>query len=162
MGITKLTFSTDNIASRAASSIVKIVFRTRTEQQAQGLRKLWLFRETFYATERVATETDCEEIVLRIKALHYKSSEEMNRLREQVANFEAIQRQAKEPVRRQLRDDVKLLVWSRDRGACVKCGATADLHFDHIISVALGGSDEAENIQLLCGTCNVSKGSRLV
>jgi 5-methylcytosine-specific restriction endonuclease McrA len=86
----------------------------------------------------------------------------MNRLREEVANFEAVDARSLDSERKPIPDDVKLLVWSRDRGACVKCGANKDLHFDHIISVALGGSNEAENIQVLCRTCNLTKGPRLV
>ena len=36
-----------------------------------------------------------------------------------------------------------------------------DLHFDHIIPHALGGSNEPENIQILCVDCNLSKGARI-
>src|SRR5205085_7949099 len=53
---------------------------------------------------------------------------------------------------------VKLEVWKRDRGACVKCGSKQNLHFDHIIPYSLGGSSkDAVNIQILCGKHNVAK-----
>jgi hypothetical protein len=46
---------------------------------------------------------------------------------------------------------VKLEVWARDGGRCVECGASDDLHFDHIIPFARGGSSlVASNVQLLC------------
>ena len=57
---------------------------------------------------------------------------------------------------------VKLEVWKRDGGRCVKCGATEDLHFDHIIPWSKGGSSNTpENIQLLCGKHNIQKHARI-
>ena len=124
---------------------------------------IWFFRDAIYAAERAPRPPELEEVELRIKALHYQRDAELRRLREQVANFEAIDGQLKnDPGRKPLPDDVKLLVWARDNGACVRCGAAKELHFDHIIPLARGGSDESANIQLLCRTCNLAKGDRLV
>jgi len=54
--------------------------------------------------------------------------------------------------------EVKLAVWKRDKGKCVKCGSTENLHFDHIIPYSKGGSSLiAENIQLLCARHNLQK-----
>jgi hypothetical protein len=64
-------------------------------------------------------------------------------------------------LRESIPDDVKLFVWQRDGGRCVKCGSQENLEFDHIIPVAKGGSNTARNIQLLCETCNRSKGANL-
>lgn len=53
---------------------------------------------------------------------------------------------------------VKLEVWKRDMGKCVKCGSTDNLHFDHIIPFSKGGSSlVADNIQLLCARHNLVK-----
>jgi 5-methylcytosine-specific restriction endonuclease McrA len=53
---------------------------------------------------------------------------------------------------------VKLEVWKRDKGRCVKCGRSDNLHFDHIIPYSLGGSSkDGENIQLLCARHNLEK-----
>ncbi len=53
---------------------------------------------------------------------------------------------------------IKLEVWKRDKGRCVKCGSSKNLHFDHIIPYSLGGSSkDAENIQLLCAKHNLAK-----
>ncbi|MFC2072415.1 HNH endonuclease [Chloroflexota bacterium] len=58
---------------------------------------------------------------------------------------------------------IKLAVWKRDKGRCVKCGSTKNLHFDHIIPYSLGGSSlVAGNIQLLCVRHNLEKRDRLV
>lgn len=57
---------------------------------------------------------------------------------------------------------VKIEVWKRDGGKCVQCGATEDLHFDHIIPFSKGGSSNTPaNIQLLCGKHNVQKHNKI-
>ncbi len=58
---------------------------------------------------------------------------------------------------------VKLEVWKRDGGRCVVCGATDELHFDHIIPYSRGGTSlRAENIQLLCARHNLAKRDKIV
>ncbi len=55
--------------------------------------------------------------------------------------------------------DVKIAVAARDKGRCVQCGSTEDLHYDHKIPWSRGGSNTVNNIQLLCGLCNRRKGA---
>lgn len=45
------------------------------------------------------------------------------------------------------------------RGKCACCGKPlgTDYHLDHIMPLALGGTNEDKNIQLLRATCNLSK-----
>ena len=57
--------------------------------------------------------------------------------------------------------DVKTAVWRRDEGRCVDCGSRENLEFDHVIPVAMGGSNTERNIQLLCEPCNRGKGANL-
>jgi len=53
---------------------------------------------------------------------------------------------------------VKLEVWKRDGGKCIKCDSDTNLHFDHILPYAKGGTSlKAENIQLLCARHNLQK-----
>ncbi|MDO5744908.1 MAG: HNH endonuclease [Micrococcaceae bacterium] len=63
--------------------------------------------------------------------------------------------------RKRIPDDLKQLVWTRDDGECQNCGSRTELQFDHIIPLALNGSGNAENLQLLCGPCNRRKSSGL-
>lgn len=58
--------------------------------------------------------------------------------------------------------EVKAEVWRRDAGKCAHCGATDNLHFDHIIPYSRGGTSlRAENVQILCARHNLSKGARI-
>jgi 5-methylcytosine-specific restriction endonuclease McrA len=61
-----------------------------------------------------------------------------------------------------LGDKAKLEVWKRDKGRCVQCGSSDNLHFDHIIPYTKGGSSlVAENIQLLCARHNIAKKDKI-
>ncbi len=51
-------------------------------------------------------------------------------------------------------------VLERDNFTCQTCGAKDDLVIDHVIPVALGGDTTMENLQALCRTCNLKKGSK--
>jgi hypothetical protein len=57
---------------------------------------------------------------------------------------------------------LRTLVLARDGYICVYCGSTEDLHADHRISVARGGSNALENLVTACGPCNLSKGPKTV
>lgn len=58
---------------------------------------------------------------------------------------------------------VKLEVWKRDGGKCVQCGATDELHFDHVLPFAKGGTSiTPANVQLLCARHNLEKSDRIL
>ena len=64
---------------------------------------------------------------------------------------------------RMIPTSVKLEVWKRDKGKCVQCGSTDNLHFDHILPFAKGGTSlKAENIQLLCARHNLEKRDKII
>lgn len=49
------------------------------------------------------------------------------------------------------------------RNRCARCRESLKdkkVHIDHIMPLALGGSNDRTNIQLLCAHCNISKGAR--
>lgn len=57
---------------------------------------------------------------------------------------------------------VKQAVFARDRGRCVMCGATDNLHFDHVLPYSKGGTSlKEENVQLLCARHNLQKRDRI-
>ena len=43
------------------------------------------------------------------------------------------------------------------RGECANCGARSNLEYDHIKKFAHGGENSAENLQMLCRSCNGRK-----
>ena len=43
---------------------------------------------------------------------------------------------------------------------CVSCGSLDNPEIDHIMPIALGGTHDADNLQILCRPCNRSKGSK--
>ncbi len=97
-----------------------------------------------------------------MKKCVYDNEADLASLRAAVANLEtAIEYSKSDRKRDQVPEDVKLLVWARDGGPCVHCGAKQDLQFDHIIPVAKGGGNTAENIQILCKNCNLRKSDKL-
>jgi HNH endonuclease len=51
-------------------------------------------------------------------------------------------------------------VLKRDGHRCTKCGCETDLEVDHVHPVAKGGLTVEENLQVLCGLHNRSKGDR--
>lgn len=54
----------------------------------------------------------------------------------------------------------KLFLIERDGAKCQRCGATNNLCVDHIVPLARGGSNELDNLQILCWHCNTSKGAK--
>jgi hypothetical protein len=121
------------------------------------------FRNRLLMPERhPRNQVELEGVVLQAKKIVYDEEAELTDLREEVANVEAaIQFRKDGPKRTAIAEDVKLLVWARDGGACVRCRLKVALHFDHIIPLAKGGGNSAENIQILCAACNMRKSDKI-
>jgi len=58
--------------------------------------------------------------------------------------------------------EIKKEVWIRDKGKCINCGSTKNLHFDHDLPFSKGGTSlTAKNVRLLCMKCNLQKSAKI-
>lgn len=119
-------------------------------------RQYWLYKKKVYVT------TDLKLKPADVAAL---GNEAENKRRLRLEKAHALQSMVKQLDTRAKRapipQDVKMTVWQRDGGRCVACESQQNLEFDHVIPVAMGGSNTARNLQLLCETCNRRKGATL-
>ena len=54
-------------------------------------------------------------------------------------------------------------VWKRDKGKCVLCGSSDNLHYDHYLPFSEGGSSiTSDNIRILCARHNLQKSNKIV
>ena len=65
-------------------------------------------------------------------------------------------------VSRQIPSWIKQIVYKRDKGHCVICSATDQLHFDHDFPFARGGTSILpENVRILCARHNLAKSAKI-
>ncbi len=66
------------------------------------------------------------------------------------------------PQTRLIPSEVKKEVWKRDKGMCVLCGSSNNLHFDHDLPFSKGGTSlTAKNVRLLCMKHNLEKSAKI-
>lgn len=66
------------------------------------------------------------------------------------------------PHSRIIPSDIKRVVWERDGGKCVECGASDNLHFDHDLPFSKGGSSiTVDNVKILCARHNLQKSDKI-
>jgi len=117
------------------------------------LRYLWV-DDAFYEAELSVTFNQAVALA-REKGL--KRARKIQRAVEAVQASQLGTRVQRETIS----DAVKHHIWVRDEGRCVNCGSPTELQFDHVIPLAMGGSNELANLQLLCAVCNRRKGANL-
>jgi 5-methylcytosine-specific restriction endonuclease McrA len=106
----------------------------------------------------LANNLNREELILLIKQYVLRRDRGIEKIRREVETLENYGRLAS-VIREPIPEEVRLYVWRRDNGKCVRCGSRERLEFDHIIPVVAGGSSTERNVQLLCESCNRSKGA---
>jgi 5-methylcytosine-specific restriction endonuclease McrA len=60
------------------------------------------------------------------------------------------------------RPEVKEWVFSKYGKICLCCGTTENISIDHIKPIKKGGTNDLDNLQPLCKSCNSSKSTRVV
>ena len=119
-----------------------------------GARTLWHTTDGWFWED---DGLDGEAVALLVWDRERRRDGQLDRLRQIRAREEHINGARRE----RIPPEVRSFVWERDQGHCVTCGAAEDLQFDHVIPVARGGGNSAENLQILCGPCNRQKSDRL-
>ena len=119
-----------------------------------GQRQWWWFEDRFYWDSEGYEAADIEALI------HLRRRRREREL-EHAHDLLATGRGTRRGVRTAIPEDVRRLVYRRDKGRCQACGSDELLQFDHVIPVALGGSSTPENLQLLCAPCNRGKGARI-
>jgi hypothetical protein len=120
---------------------------------------VWSYRGTVVVVNG-GNELSLDEVKLTIKHSILRHNQAFERMRREIEAFENIEK-SDVARRERIPDAVRLFVWQRDQGKCVKCRIVENLEFDHIIPVVKGGSNTERNIQLLCERCNRVKGATI-
>jgi hypothetical protein len=119
-------------------------------------KRWWMFRGDFYWEDEGYSETEVKVLILD------RIAQKEKKIQRAIARISQDSRDESSATRQPIPDDVKMFVWQRDGGRCVKCGSKENLEFDHIVPLSKGGSNTERNLQLLCERCNRSKGGNLV
>jgi hypothetical protein len=115
----------------------------------------YIFRNCAY---KVLGQFTLEQEILLVQDYVDSERRKFERLQHK---FRLAQRTDPRTERTGIPEEVRIAVWRRDGGRCVRCGTRERLEYDHIIPVSLGGSSTVRNIELLCETCNRSKGANV-
>jgi hypothetical protein len=79
-------------------------------------------------------------------------------------HWRAVKVYPKNKKRKTIKPKLRFDILERDKYTCQACGATphdgATLEIDHIQPFSKGGTDDLDNLQVLCRECNSGKGAR--
>lgn len=112
------------------------------QERAKAYRSAWLKEHTKEATDRIT----------RWRKANPGAAQAISRTR---------RAKLMSSTGRHTEHDIKqLIVLQKGKCACCKESIKSNYHVDHIIPLALSGTNDKLNIQLLCPNCNLSKGAR--
>lgn len=111
---------------------------------------VFLFGKRFWTLESKDRGLNEVELALRFRDTVFRDKKRWERIEGRVSARPSSKRKAI-PVK------IQSFVLERDGRQCVQCGSQTDLQFDHIIPLEAGGSNTAQNIQVLCLKCNLEK-----
>ena len=115
-------------------------------------RRWWWYADRFFSEADDLSADDVTALV---------ADRDRRRARKLERAHAALEAEAATARRAPIPREVRRVVWERDGGRCVECGAGFDLQYDHVIPVALGGASTVANLQVLCAACNRRKGAAL-
>lgn len=80
-----------------------------------------------------------------------------------IKQWDQLCREGKKPGRQSLPYAVREYLDRKYQSTCGICGLKSyqDSHYDHIIPLAAGGTNETKNLWILCRRCNLRKGGRI-
>lgn len=114
-----------------------------------------LFQNCFYHVKRDHTP---EELKLLVFEAADKDRIKFERLKSKYYSESSQEIKFNRP---RISEEVRIAVWRRDEGKCVRCGSRENLEYDHIIPISQGGSNTVRNIELLCEKCNRTKSNNI-
>jgi hypothetical protein len=130
-----------------------------------NVETFWWYQGSIYVTEE---DLEPDDVLALINEKENKKRSKLNKARDLQAMRDednggkpAETGKAGKKTRKSIPEEVRHAVWRRDEGKCVDCDSQQELEFDHIIPLAMGGSNTERNLQLLCADCNRRKGATL-
>ena len=139
-------------------------FSDWADRTAQGLVSPAIFR--VYEKMRPGVWTDRGLYLLKGYDYTQEGRRKLFKFRLEQANFDSSvpheSHSVGPEVSRQIPSWIKQLVYKRDGGKCVVCGASDQLHFDHDFPFSKGGTSILpENVRILCARHNLAKSARI-
>ena len=148
--------STEEMNNKTYSSLMEHQQQKPVEVMTDPLsnKTWWMFKGEFYWEDE---QFSVKEVTILILDNLKQRKKRVERAAARINQGNSRLTRRREPIP----DPVKVNVWQRDRGRCVKCGSQEALEFDHIIPLSKGGGNTTRNIQLLCEKCNREKAGNL-
>lgn len=145
-----LIIRTTFVEEKISENLLKV----SEENPTKWKKTWWLFKGNVYSVENVYTED-------QIKLLIFNEFDKERKQFEKLKQKPDSEIKKDVGIRTRIPEHVRIEVWRRDGGKCVRCGSREKLEYDHIIPVSKGGSNTSRNIELLCEKCNRSKGANI-
>lgn len=145
--------------------------RKRREWRAANLEKARAIARQCYAKNKYKTKRtkEQEREKTRLRRIRFPEAVRASARRSWRKNIERNRARRKANTHRRRNapgkftaDDV-LTLFRCQRGKCASCELklSSEYHVDHITPISKGGTHNSKNLQLLCRSCNLSKGAKL-
>ena len=99
-----------------------------------------------------------KKIDLELFSMNRKAKSE-NKFNDYIKEMD--EKQAKKKPKSKIDGVLRTKVYERDMYRCKHCQSYKDLSIDHIIPLKHGGTDDFDNLQTLCRSCNSKKGTKI-